>query len=455
MSYAPIDRNASGIVFFGASATDAVFESNTGFTFDGTNLVVPNIRLPNGGKIGSASQTGILTLGSDGVATFASGVVIEGDLTVNGDVVTLNTTTLTIEDNILILNKNVSGVPSVDAGLEIERGTSTNVKLFYDEGVDQWRFTNDGTTFYAIPTGVAATSFSLNGDTGTLQTLLSGDTITIAGGNGISTTVGATDTVTVSLNVDNSTVEINTDILRIKDAGVTAAKIATGAVGTTQLADSAVTDAKLAANAVITAKILDSNVTNAKLATDSVTTIKIAGLAVTDAKLAADSVITAKIANLAVTDTKLAADSVTTAKIAGLAVTDAKLAADSVTTAKILNSNVTTAKIADSNVTTAKIADLAVTEAKRSRTVDSSFLTNDTIVSDINLVTAGAGGITIKLPAPLAGKKVIVKKTDSAAGIVTIARNNADTIDGATSKALYYQYESMTFVSDGTNWFIV
>jgi|694.fasta_scaffold02901_16 hypothetical protein len=445
MSYAPLDRNASGIVFFGASSTDAVFESNSSFTFDGTNLVVPNIRLPNGGKIGSASQTGILTLGSDGIATFSSGVVIEGDLTVNGDVVTLNTTTLTVEDNIILLNKNVTGVPSLDAGLEVKRGTSANVRLFYDEGIDQWRFTNDGTTFYAIPTGVASTSFSFTGDSGTSQTLFSGDTITVAGGSGISTVAGATDTVTVHLNVDNSTVEINTDILRIKDAGVTAAKIATGAVGTTQLADSAVTDVKLAANAVTTAKILDSNVTNAKLATDSVTTIKIAGLAVTDAKLAADSVITAKIANLAVTDTKLAADSVTTAKIAGLAVTDAKLAADSVTTAKILNSNVTTAKIADS----------AVTEAKISRTVDSSFLTNDTIASDINLVAAGAGGITIKLPAPLAGKKVIVKKTDSAAGAVTISRNATDTIDGATSKLLYYQYEALTFVSDGTNWFIV
>ena len=405
MSYAPLDRNASGIVFFGASSTDAVFESNSSFTFDGTNLVVPNIRLPNGGKIGSASQTGILTLGSDGIATFSSGVVIEGDLTVNGDVVTLNTTTLTIEDNILLLNKNVAGVPSLDAGLEVERGTSANVRLFYDEGIDQWRFTNDGTTFYAIPTGVASTSFSLTGDSGTSQTLFSGDTITVAGGSGISTVAGATDTVTVHLNVDNSTVEINTDILRIKDTGVTAAK----------------------------------------LATDSVTTIKIAGLAVTDAKLAADSVTTAKIANLAVTDTKLAADSVTTAKIANLAVTDAKLAADSVTTAKILNSNVTTAKIADS----------AVTEAKISRTVDSSFLTNDTIASDINLVAAGAGGITIKLPAPLAGKKVIVKKTDSAAGAVTISRNSTDTIDGATSKLLYYQYEALTFVSDGTNWFIV
>jgi hypothetical protein len=50
---------------------------------------------------------------------------------------------------------------------------------------------------------------------------------------------------------------------------------------------------------------------------------------------------------------------------------------------------------------------------------------------------------------------VIVKKIDSDAGSVTVARNNTDTIDGATSKILYYQYETLTFVSDGTNWFIV
>jgi hypothetical protein len=365
MAYSPIDRNPSGIVYFGTAASDQVFESNANFTFDGTSLVAPNIKLPNGGKIGSASQTGILTLGSDGIATFSSGVVIAGDLTVNGDVVTLNTATLTVEDNIILLNKNVTGVPSLDAGLEIERGDSTNVKLYYDEGTDQWKFTNDGSTYYAIPTGVAATSFTLAGDGGTSQTLTSGDTITVAGGSGITTVAGATDTMTVHLNVDNSTVEVNADILRVKDSGITSSKIAATAVGETQLANSAVTANKIASDAVTTAKILDSN------------------------------------------------------------------------------------------VTTGKIANGAITEAKIVRTVDSSFSANETIASDINLVAAGAGGITIKLPAPASGKMVIVKKTDSAAGSVTISRNSTDTIDGATSKVLYYQYEALTFVSDGTNWFIV
>lgn len=365
MSYAPFDRNPSGIVYFGSSASDQVFESNATFTFDGTKLVVPNIQLPNGGKIGNASNTGILTLASDGVATFSSGVVIEGDLTVNGDVVTLNTTTLTVEDNLILLNKNVTSVPSLDAGLEVERGTAANVKLIYDEGTDQWKFTNDGSAYYAIPTGVPTTSFTFAGDSGTSQTLNNGDTITVAGGSGISTVSGTTDTVTIHLNVDNATVEVNNDILRIKDSGVTSAKIATGAVGTTQLSDSSVTSDKIASDAVTTAKILDSN------------------------------------------------------------------------------------------VTTAKIANGAITESKISRTIDSTFSNSDTIDSDINLVTGGAGGITIKLPTPISGKMVIVKKIDSAAGPVTVSRNSTDTIDGATSKALYYQYESMAFVSDGTNWFIV
>jgi len=43
-------------------------------------------------------------------------------------------------------------------------------------------------------------SFTLTGDSGTNQTIVSGDTLDIAGGTNISTVVGATDTVTVSLN---------------------------------------------------------------------------------------------------------------------------------------------------------------------------------------------------------------------------------------------------------------
>lgn len=118
--------------------------------------------------------------------------------------------------------------------------------------------------------------------------------------------------------------------------------------------------------------------------------------------------------------------------------------------------NSDTLRVKASGIDTAELADGAVTEAKLSRTVDDSFLNNDVIDSDINLVSGGAGGITVKLPAPAIGKLVYVKKIDSAVGAVTVARNGtSDSIDGATQKILYSQYESMSFVSDGTHWYIV
>lgn len=108
------------------------------------------------------------------------------------------------------------------------------------------------------------------------------------------------------------------------------------------------------------------------------------------------------------------------------------------------------------NSDTLRVKDGGITEAKLSRTVDATFLNNDVIDADINLVSGGAGGITIKLPAPVVGKMVYVKKIDSAVGAVTVARNGAsDSIDGATQKILYSQYESLSFVSDGTQWYIV
>lgn len=76
--------------------------------------------------------------------------IITGNLTVNGTTTTLNTESILVEDNFLVLNSNISGVPSTNAGLEIERGTSTNVSIRWNEGIDKWEYTNDGVTYYNI-----------------------------------------------------------------------------------------------------------------------------------------------------------------------------------------------------------------------------------------------------------------------------------------------------------------
>ena len=94
--------------------------------------------------------SGTQTIG--GAKTFGDDLILSGNLTVNGTQTIVNTETLTVDDNIIVLNNNESGTPSEDAGIEVERGTSTNVKLQWDESADVWQFTNDGSTYYSIPT---------------------------------------------------------------------------------------------------------------------------------------------------------------------------------------------------------------------------------------------------------------------------------------------------------------
>lgn len=73
------------------------------------------------------------------------------NLIVSGTSTTVNTETINLADNIITLNSNASGAATEDAGLEIERGTDTNVQLLWDEGTNRWTFTNNGSTFYNIP----------------------------------------------------------------------------------------------------------------------------------------------------------------------------------------------------------------------------------------------------------------------------------------------------------------
>lgn len=62
---------------------------------------------------------------------------ITGDLRVEGDTTTVNTTNLEIEDNNILLNKNEAGagVGEGTAGVSIDRGTYANVQIIYDESI--------------------------------------------------------------------------------------------------------------------------------------------------------------------------------------------------------------------------------------------------------------------------------------------------------------------------------
>lgn len=118
-------------------------------------------------------------------------VDIAGNLTVGGTVLS----ELSVEDNTIVLNTNYTGNPSVDgvdAGIEVERGTGTNVLVRWNETTDKWQLTNNGTDYDDI---------AVVGDV----TAAAGDTVLsslgFATGTGILTaTLGDASTVTVDLD---------------------------------------------------------------------------------------------------------------------------------------------------------------------------------------------------------------------------------------------------------------
>lgn len=77
-------------------------------------------------------------------------LTVSGDLTVQGSSTTISTTELLVEDNIITLNAEQTGTPSLNAGIEVERGDSDNSQIRWNETEDRWEFSADSTTFYPV-----------------------------------------------------------------------------------------------------------------------------------------------------------------------------------------------------------------------------------------------------------------------------------------------------------------
>ena len=210
MSYKPHTPNVpSGILYFGDPAGEAMLKAQSAFVYDDGN---------------DRLSVGKITTSSD--------VIVGGNLTIQGTTTTVNTEVVSIEDNILVLNSNFTGDSSgsngTDAGIEIERGTSTNVQLLYDEGVNRWQFTNDGSTFFPIATGIDD---------------FSGYIASVGAGAGLTDSGTATNPI-LDVIVDNQTLAITTDTVHVKDLGIDTAQLADDAVTSAKIADGAVTEDK-------------------------------------------------------------------------------------------------------------------------------------------------------------------------------------------------------------------
>jgi hypothetical protein len=159
-------------------------------------------------------------------------------LTVNGTTTTVNSNTVNVGDNILILNSDETGTPSQNGGIEIERGTSTNASLIWDEAADVWEAGLAGAEveIVTISGGQTLTNKTINGsqlvNTSVANGKLENSSVTVSAGTGMSgggsVALGSSVTLTnagVTSNVAGTGVSVS--------AGTGAVTISIGqAVGT-------------------------------------------------------------------------------------------------------------------------------------------------------------------------------------------------------------------------------
>ena len=138
--------------------------------------------------IESRSTDTNLTLSANGtgIVTVNDALTVTGDLIVSGTTTTVNSATINLADNIIMLNSDfTSGTPSEDTGFSVLRGGSATKSLLWDETNDRWTVSTEdfvATTFIGALTGnvsgnVTGSSGSTTGNAATATALATARTI--------------------------------------------------------------------------------------------------------------------------------------------------------------------------------------------------------------------------------------------------------------------------------------
>lgn len=137
------DGNDNIAVNCGAANDFTVSAQN--LTVDGTGVTIPHA----------------LSVGSD--------LAVTGNLVVNGTTTTVNTTELDVADNTIVLNdgETASGVSAGSAGIEIDRGSLNNAKVYFNETDDKWYMSNGGSAVAIAGTDIRFDSRYLRKDQST------------------------------------------------------------------------------------------------------------------------------------------------------------------------------------------------------------------------------------------------------------------------------------------------
>jgi len=134
------------------SITAAFLAGNTAATLQAGINATQNTNITDVTNTAAAAFTTANNALAKTGGTISSDLVIAGNLTVSGLTTYANTTNVLLGDNIITLNAEIpsSLAPTENAGIEVNRGSASNVSLVWNETSDKWTATNDGSYFYVL-----------------------------------------------------------------------------------------------------------------------------------------------------------------------------------------------------------------------------------------------------------------------------------------------------------------
>lgn len=99
---------------------------------------------------GSGGENATVTIGLPDNVNITGDLLVGGNLNVTGAVNSVNTTEVNILDNKINLNSNVTGTPTADSGIRVERGDEADAEILWNESSDTWTVSNGGSTYYGL-----------------------------------------------------------------------------------------------------------------------------------------------------------------------------------------------------------------------------------------------------------------------------------------------------------------
>jgi hypothetical protein len=340
-----------------------------------------------------------LDIDADGNAT------VSGDLTISGDTTTISTTNMVVKDKFVELGNGVTGTPSGDAGIVVERGSSTNAGLIWDESADTWKACTTSATgassgnLTLTDAALAAAAITASGNITTTGDLIldDGGSLKEAGGTAAITFDGSGHVTKIGQDSMSSGDVLTWDGSKFVGEAPTVGDItgvtagvglsgggASGAVTLTldlsELSDvTPVNGDKLAT--------LDSDGSTEQLTTVASLATLFAGTGLT----ASSSVIGVDASQTQIT----AVGTIATGVWQGTAIASAYIAADAITGAKIADDAINSEHYTDGSIDTAHIADDQVTLAKMAGLARGKIIVGDSSGNPSALAAGSNGKILV------------------------------------------------------------